>query len=258
MSQQGPDNSFGQSQRLAHAKTEFERNPLDLIAIVDGCVIGVCVNDWAGNFIHVNEAYSHIYGYKPEELLGKNFTIMAPSEDRHEVWQAIFDDFIEEGKEMAGEWVVKRRDGKLLTIYTDAVRIGNPETGYQKVTFVNDITSLKMLQQDSVNSRQSFSHLFEQPYTLCLLADPESLHVSRTNKALAKLAGEAIVVGVDLKLALTPASGSWKDVVEQARQQPGGKEFEFRWNHGIHSTVPGYVNFVSTESKEELLLTLKA
>jgi PAS domain S-box-containing protein len=50
-------------------------------AIFDQAAVGICYSDFSGNFIRVNQRFSDITGYHPEELAGRNFAEITHPDD---------------------------------------------------------------------------------------------------------------------------------------------------------------------------------
>lgn len=110
--------------------------------------IGICLTDRARRFVLVNPAYCRVYGYGEEELLGREFTLVLPEEDRARAAQ-LHDDFLEgRTDESPGEWRLRRKDGTLRTILVDAARLVSPSGARFKLTTVQDITEQKKLQSE--------------------------------------------------------------------------------------------------------------
>ncbi|WP_114375347.1 two-component system sensor histidine kinase NtrB [Elioraea thermophila] len=105
--------------------------------------IGICVTDRARRFVLVNPAYCRIYGYREDELLGREFILVLPEEDRAYAAR-LHDDFLDgRTDETPGEWRVLRKDGALRDILVDAARLVSPSGARFKLTTVQDITEEK-------------------------------------------------------------------------------------------------------------------
>jgi len=122
-------------------KFEFPTEDRFRAAIYDNMGMAICVTDEHGNFVEVNDAYTKLYGYTREELLGNHFTMVVPEHYRSQAAQ-IHDAFMAGAPEMPAEWVVVRKDGALRNIYVvptmmvrDGIRC--------KVTAIADITEYK-------------------------------------------------------------------------------------------------------------------
>lgn len=138
---QWPEEAAREDQRraLASFRTLVERTPL-----------GLCITDPRGVFEYVNPAYCRLYGYEPDELVGRHFTVVVPEDQREEL-SRLHDRFIAGEAELRGEWEVVRKDGKRLHILADAARITGEDGAPRKVTFVMDITervAAERLRQD--------------------------------------------------------------------------------------------------------------
>ncbi|MGM0674347.1 MAG: PAS domain-containing sensor histidine kinase [Spirochaetota bacterium] len=128
--------------------------------ILDATPIGVCITNRSGHFDYVNPQYCRLYGYSPEQLLGKHFTVVVPEKDRQRLTD-LHDAFIRaEGAkgELRGEWNVHRRDGSPLAILADAAYLQDSLGEPKKVTFVVNITERKHMErelQDTISELHS-------------------------------------------------------------------------------------------------------
>ena len=111
-----------------------------LDTLYDTAQVGMCVTDEHRRFVRVNRAYRQTYGFLAEELIGREFTEVVPSEDR-EAAADMHDRFISgELPELPADWRVQKKDGSIRNIHVTAGRmIGNDGKTY-KVTTVTDIT----------------------------------------------------------------------------------------------------------------------
>jgi PAS domain S-box-containing protein len=130
--------------------------------------LGVCVTDEAGIFEYVNEAYCRIYGYEPHELIGQSFTrVVPPGTERQ--WQQIHDRFIAGAEETRGEFTVCHRDGHLITVLADSARAVLENGAVRKITYVQEITQRKEMEQRLAVSEQIQRQLFENaPIGICI------------------------------------------------------------------------------------------
>lgn len=129
-----------------------------LHTILDATPVGVCITTEDGIFEQVNPAYSRLYGYTAEELIGRPFTMIVPPEDRDRL-AALHRSFIEEGVEIRGEWPVLLKDGTRKEILADACRVVGPDRQQRKVTFVLDITERKRLEAELIRANEVLADL---------------------------------------------------------------------------------------------------
>lgn len=108
--------------------------------IFDEAPVGICVTDINGRFQYVNKAYTKIYGYSKDELIGQHFTLVTRYEDK-DFWAKKHDRFlIHNEDDPKGEWVVRRKNGEQITVHAEAVRFLDDDGQYKKATFVVDVT----------------------------------------------------------------------------------------------------------------------
>ncbi len=229
------------------------------ITLADRCVIGVCVTDHKGFFLHVNRPYCQIYGYEPEELLGKHFTTVAPDEERIDVWQMIHDSFMETGHEIAGEWVVRRKDGKLLTINTDATRVTAPSGLYRKFTFVHDLTDLRNLQRNFQEVRTRMAALIDQPFLPVLLADAQTLAVKLANKAFLEYSGlDAARLDTETLESLLSLDAGWTATLEALRLENSLSYADVQTDALFKgkASVPARIHYLDHAGADEVLVLL--
>jgi PAS domain S-box-containing protein len=100
--------------------------------------LAVCFTDSKGYFIEVNEAYTKLYGYSKEELIGQHFTIVLPEEFRA-YGTNLHDEFIAGKPEMPNEWTVQNKHGQMIRIMAEAVRCEDDKGDVSKVTIIEQL-----------------------------------------------------------------------------------------------------------------------
>lgn len=113
-----------------------------LIKIMDLLVDAVCIVDADGRFVFVNAACERTFGYKPEEMIGRNMIDLVHPEDRPRTMQAvgqIMDGFLQQHFE--NRYV--RKDGRVVHLmwsarWSDEDRL--------RLAVARDITELKHAQ----------------------------------------------------------------------------------------------------------------
>ena len=125
---------FARIQYLADKKTVMD--------VVEKTPVGICITNERGLYEYVNAAYTRLYGYSYDELIGQSFTIVVPEEHRAELVE-LHDRFMHRQYELEGEWQVVRRDGRRMTILANAAYVLDEQEKPKKITFVLDITARK-------------------------------------------------------------------------------------------------------------------
>ena len=80
------------TQQLRTERAHRETESL-LGAIFETADVGLCLFDQRGRFVNVNRGYCELFGYRPEELVGRHYTKVLPVEE-HEHAQRIFERFM--------------------------------------------------------------------------------------------------------------------------------------------------------------------
>lgn len=101
--------------------------------------LAFCVTDAQGCFVEVNRAYEQLYGYTWAELQGQHFAMVVPAENRAYATQ-MHNDFIAGVKEMPGEWQVMAKDGTLIRIHAEAIRIEDEQGQPSKLTVIERLS----------------------------------------------------------------------------------------------------------------------
>jgi diguanylate cyclase (GGDEF)-like protein/PAS domain S-box-containing protein len=178
-----------QRQELKQANRTLRERAALLNVIYDVIETGICVTDEQGNFVNVNRAYCKIYGYEPEELYGKPFTLVLPPE-AHEAALAMYRAFLEGSDEMPSEWRVVRKDGTLLDVYVAVGRL-MLETGQRfKVTTVLDVTAQKQAERALRESEERHRSVIETMSEGVIVRDVEERIVT-CNRSAAHMLGLA-------------------------------------------------------------------
>ncbi|CAN5496001.1 PAS domain S-box protein [soil metagenome] len=87
----------------------------DLLSVAFQAIdLGVCFTDAAGLIMRVNPAFCRMFGYQPDELVGRHWSLLAPGE------QADVDKFLAalfaESPSVPDEWKLRCKDGLKLTV----------------------------------------------------------------------------------------------------------------------------------------------
>jgi diguanylate cyclase (GGDEF)-like protein/PAS domain S-box-containing protein len=157
--------------------------------IYDVIETGICVTDEQGNFVNVNRAYCKIYGYEPEELYGKPFTMVLPPETQ-DAAMALYRNFLDGREEVPGEWRVVRKDGTLLDVYVSVGRL-MLETGQRfKVTTVLDVTARRQAERALRESEERHRAVIETMSEGVIVRNAEGKIVT-CNRSAARMLGLA-------------------------------------------------------------------
>jgi PAS domain S-box-containing protein len=129
-------------QETQRIKDAVEQNPQDFEKIIESTKIGVCVTNEDGIYVGMNEAYLNILSYQRNEMLGKSFMMVVPTEKQKEL-QQLHDDFIAIQIEMFDKFSIIDKFGKLVYIDVDAGFSDKIHGAAHKLTFVQKATADK-------------------------------------------------------------------------------------------------------------------
>jgi len=130
------------SDLIEHYNEDLKRSETRLRNIIESTPVGICITDEHGYFEYMNPTYCRLYGYTPEEILGKHFTLVVPERLRDEL-SHLHAEFMGRRYELRGEWEVVKKDGTPMSILADAAYIIDIDDRPKKVTFVLDISERK-------------------------------------------------------------------------------------------------------------------
>ncbi|MGB3617260.1 MAG: PAS domain-containing sensor histidine kinase [Catalinimonas sp.] len=173
--------------------------------LLKGLPIGVCITDEQGTLVTANDAYFEIYGYEPDEMLGRNFTMVAPPEHR-DLLTDLHNQFMGQTYEIDDEWEVITKNGERLRVLVAAAYLTLSSSGPQKMTFVVNIS-------DHTRAEK----LLER--TLQMLADSLEMQEQALHAVLhdlrSPLSGIASAIALMKKEDLTEHQQRLVDVIDQ-------------------------------------------
>ena len=116
-------------------KQSLSENPTRYQQIIDDTDLAICITNSDGNFVTVNQNYLDLYGYQRDELIGKPFTVVVPSEQR-EALKNYHARFFEDKYEILRKWEVVNKKGEIMEIFADAGYHDNIEGKACKITLI--------------------------------------------------------------------------------------------------------------------------
>jgi PAS domain S-box-containing protein len=142
---------------IAKDITQQEKMELDLLRfseVMHHTMSPIQITDAQGKIIFVNPAFEKVTGYKQEEVLGKNPSILNSGKQDSGFWQQVWH-IILGGKEWVGQIQNRRKNGELF--YTELVISPIIDARGTVVGFLGahrDITEQKLLEQQLVRSQK--------------------------------------------------------------------------------------------------------
>lgn len=145
---------------------EFRQQREQLQKIMDNSIDVICTFDAKGNFTSVSPSSKTLWGYEPEELIGKFYGDYLLQEDLPKTIAA-FSDLLEDIQSPNFENRVIRKDGEVVINYWLAK--WNKEEGVV-YGFARDASDRKKLESALESERRRLNDLFNQaPAAMCIL-----------------------------------------------------------------------------------------
>ncbi|MCX8056734.1 MAG: PAS domain S-box protein [Ignavibacteria bacterium] len=148
--------------------------------------IGILVEDENGNILAINKKYEEISGYKREELLGKNISILSVPENLKFVKENI--QKILNGEVLNHTIKSKRKDGSenVVHLIETAITLPNEKRGI--LSFCEDVTDKFNLQNQLIESEKKFRTIFETAVEGICIVNPEDL-ITDVNQRFCEIVG---------------------------------------------------------------------
>jgi PAS domain S-box-containing protein len=119
-----------------------------------------------GTVFAVNPAYSHLFGYRPEDILGKNFSLIFPPDLQQWAQEQYLALFQQEGIVPAFEALILRADGTQRMVEARYNFLTQRGTRTAMLSIIRDITERKELDQRKDEFISMASHELKNPITV--------------------------------------------------------------------------------------------
>ena len=126
--------------------TEAERNRL--LLAVEQTADSIMITDLDVTIVFVNQSFTRVYGYEPQEVVGRNAGILNSGRHGTSFWVEIWNT-IAAGRTWSGSVVNRRRDGTLVEVETAIAAIRDPSgrpTGYVQAD--RDVSHERAVEQE--------------------------------------------------------------------------------------------------------------
>ncbi|MBN1329251.1 MAG: PAS domain S-box protein [Candidatus Heimdallarchaeota archaeon] len=141
----GEPNAFIAIMQDITQRKEFERHRRLLANIVENSKEVVISSDENGKIIFANSPLEDVFGYKPEEIIGKSINILAPP-GTEQIQKNLFKSIPDVGK-TTFEGIRKHKDGSLIPVIMTLTHLKDIESNTSTINaIIVDISDLKKLQ----------------------------------------------------------------------------------------------------------------
>lgn len=140
--------------------------------------------------IFANRAVETVFGWKPEELIGKNTRILYRSDEEYEEIGRHFYPVLEKQRTHSEEYPCRHRDGRDIICMVSTSRIGDSLTGKSIVATYEDITERKRVEAALRESEGRLSSIIQgSPIPTFVIGRDH--RVTQWNRSLEELSGLA-------------------------------------------------------------------
>jgi PAS domain S-box-containing protein len=134
-------------------KDELAANPENYQDIINSSKLAICITGSDAKFVAVNDNYVKLYGYKREDLVGREFTVVLPEENKKSLLDYHARFFVDK-YEIIRKWVVKNKSGQLMEIFADAGYNDKIKKQPNKVTLIQFMRNISELPKE-----EGFAHV---------------------------------------------------------------------------------------------------
>lgn len=130
--------------------------------------VGVRITNAEGAIVLVNSAYCALYGYTKEEMLGRNFTLVLPVEQREAALKLYTAGFQESSSKTSPEhWEVQRKNGEKITVAVRSFNIETEENIRYRVAQVREVSQMLT----SMNQKEFYVSVLQSVEDSVLVSD---------------------------------------------------------------------------------------
>ena len=172
----------------------LEKSKMQLNKFLDKIPISVSIINEKGAFEYVNRSYSQLFKYPPKELIGKNFIMTIPEEQR-DTFQQKHIEFMNGIIKERGEWKMQKKNEEILTLWVESIIIKGSDGKNKKLTFLHDITQRKLIEEYFMESESKFRNFINFSEDGIALTD-------ETGKIIEWNRGMSFITGINASDAL--------------------------------------------------------
>src|SRR3989338_6456446 len=174
-------------------------------------------------FTYINPAFTRLFGYAPDEIIGKSTTILSVPAAETVQPDAAFRLVCEQGF-FQGEALRQAKNGAILPVYINVTALygsGGRFEGF--VSAITDLRPIRKAQQALVESEEKFRIIFEGVLDGILLADAETKRFAGGNPAIYHMLGYSSEEIMQLGVADIHPQQALPHVIEQFERQLRGE-----------------------------------
>ncbi|MEP6466937.1 MAG: PAS domain-containing protein [Parafilimonas sp.] len=147
---------------------------------------GILIMDTTGIVININEAFHLRFGYAPEDLKGKHFSVLFTEQDKAiNKPERELHSVLTEGSGSDENYLINK-DGSKVWVTGESVLITNSKSEMYIVKIVHNIHAQKQLERFLLQSHEFIDSVFDSVEESALLMLDSRLRIIKTNKTFIK------------------------------------------------------------------------
>jgi PAS domain S-box-containing protein len=135
-----------------------------------------------------NEAVERVFGWKPDDIIGKNTRLLYRNDKDYEEIGKRFYPLLERHKTHTEDFPCIRKDGQEIICRISASVIGKKMSEKGIVVIYEDITRFKKVENDLLESEQKYRTVFENTGTAMIIIEKDTT-ISMANEEVEKISG---------------------------------------------------------------------
>ncbi len=136
-----------------HLQHERDDALMLMTALFDASGISIIVTDHHGRIVRVNDMFLKEYGWKRENLLGEEFLLIVPPEDRA-LSKRLHAAFIDHGRQGSREVQLLRKDGSVADVLITTALLELSQKRRFMVSAIRDVTERKHLMESMKRAKE--------------------------------------------------------------------------------------------------------
>ncbi len=157
-------------------------------ALLDNALVGILFTH-AGTIVRLNARCAEMFGYRPEELIGRPASMLYPSVASHAAVARAAEPVLASGQPYHAEHEARRRDGALFWIEVDAKPVNAAGEAFQTIWTVRDITDRKRTEEALAAANREQQAILDNASVGVVFMREQ--RVMRCNRRMAELFGYA-------------------------------------------------------------------
>ncbi len=133
---------------------KFLRGRIELFhSAFENSTDAMLITDTAGKIIEVNDAFTKIYGYSPEEVIGKSTALIQSKHSSVEFYKEMWES-LDRYNQWKGEIINRRKDGKEIPVWLSItpIYLDGTKIGYMGIE--SDMSERKNLEQQIIQTEK--------------------------------------------------------------------------------------------------------